>query len=49
MPVTTGVTGISLEISPYNLANVSDREFSSEMPVPTEETDISHEISLFML
>ena len=45
MPVTTEVTGISPEISPYNSAIVSDGEISSEMPDPTEETGISQEIS----
>ena len=45
MPVTTEVTGISPEISPYNPAIVSEGEISSEMPVSTEETGISQEIS----
>ena len=45
MPVTTEVTGISPEISPYNPGIVSDGEISSEMPVTQVETGISHEIS----
>ena len=53
MPVTYVGTGISLETSPtenneifpYYPTVVSDGEISSEMPVLTEETGISQEIS----
>ena len=46
MPVTTEVSGISLEISPYYPAIVSDGEISSDMLVLTKETGISQEIWL---
>ena len=48
MPVTYVGTGISLEISPSETIAVLKGEFSSEMPVPIEETGISQEISPYI-
>ena len=45
MPVSSVGTSISLEISPFDTAIVSDRENSSEMPVTSVVTGISQGIS----